>query len=80
MCMYPSMMRKFNLHGQWCAVAYEHGTEDIQSNNSVKRSKQHWIYSFSANGNMELLAANNTDVGESARNELSHLNSALFAL
>ena len=35
--------------------------------------------SFSAKGNIELFA-NNTDSGESARNELSHLKSALFAL
>ena len=33
--------------------------------------------SFSAKGNIELFA-NNADSGESARNELSHLKSALF--
>ena len=36
------------------------------------------INSFSANGNIAIFA-NNTDSGESARNELSHLKSALFA-
>ena len=35
------------------------------------------INSFSAKGNIELFA-NNADSGESARNELSHLKSALF--
>ena len=34
---------------------------------------------FSAKGNIEL-SENNTDSGESARNELSHLKSALFGL
>ena len=34
--------------------------------------------SFSAKGNIEAFA-NNTDSGESARNKLSHLKSALFA-
>ena len=34
--------------------------------------------SFSAKGNIEGFA-NNADSGESARNELSHLKSALFA-
>ena len=33
---------------------------------------------FSAKGNIKVFA-NNTDSGESARNELSHLKSALFA-
>ena len=33
---------------------------------------------FSAKGNIETFA-NNTDSGESARNELAHLKSALFA-
>ena len=37
------------------------------------------INSFSDNGNIELFA-NNTDSGESARVELSHLKSALFAI
>ena len=37
-----------------------------------------YFNSFSAKGNLELFA-NNTDSGESARNELSHLQSALFA-
>ena len=37
------------------------------------------VTSFSAKGNIELFA-NNTDSGDSARNELSHLKSALFAL
>ena len=36
------------------------------------------INSFSANGNIQVFA-NNTDSGESARNELPHLKSALFA-
>ena len=36
------------------------------------------INPFSAKGNIEVFA-NNTDSGESARNELSHLKSALFA-
>ena len=35
------------------------------------------INSFSAKGNVELFS-NNTDSGESARNELSRLKSALF--
>ena len=35
------------------------------------------LNSFSAKGNIELFV-NNTDSGESARNELSHLKSALF--
>ena len=39
-----------------------------------------WIInSFSAKGNIQVFA-NNTDSGESARNELSHLKSALFAI
>ena len=37
-----------------------------------------FINSFSAKGNIEVFASN-TDSGESARNELSHLKSALFA-
>ena len=37
------------------------------------------IYYFSAKGNIELFA-NNKDSGESARNELSHLKSALFGV
>ena len=37
-----------------------------------------YLKSFSAKGKIELFA-NNTDSGESARNELSHLKSALFA-
>ena len=36
------------------------------------------LNSFSAKGNIEVFA-NNTDSGESARNELFHLKSALFA-
>ena len=36
------------------------------------------INSFSVTGNTEVFA-NNADLGESARNELSHLKSALFA-
>ena len=36
------------------------------------------IKSFSANGNIEVFA-NNTDTGKSARNELPHMKSALFA-
>ena len=36
-----------------------------------------YLNSFSAKGNIELFA-NNTDSGEPARNELSHLKSALF--
>ena len=36
------------------------------------------LNSFCAKGNIEVFA-NNTDSGESARNELSHLKSALFA-
>ena len=36
------------------------------------------VNSFSATGNIEVFA-NNADSGESARNELSHLKSALFA-
>ena len=36
------------------------------------------VNSFSATGNVEVFA-NNADSGESARNELSHLKSALFA-
>ena len=40
--------------------------------------KGYIINSFSAKGNIEVFA-NNTDSGESARNELSHLKSALFA-
>ena len=35
------------------------------------------VNSFSAKGNIELFA-NNVDSGESSRNELSHLKSALF--
>ena len=38
---------------------------------------QRLFNSFSAKGNIELFA-NNTDSGESARSELSHLKSALF--
>ena len=37
------------------------------------------LNSFSAKGNIELFA-NNTDSGESARNELSHLKSSLFGV
>ena len=37
------------------------------------------VNSFSSKGNIEVFA-NNTDSGESARNELSHLKSELFAL
>ena len=40
--------------------------------------KTNSLNSFSASGNIEIVA-NNTDSGESARNELSHLNSASFA-
>ena len=36
-----------------------------------------YFNSFSAKGNIELFA-NNTDPGKSARDELSHLKSALF--
>ena len=36
------------------------------------------LNSFSAKGNIEV-SADNADSGESARNELSHLKSALFA-
>ena len=36
------------------------------------------VKSFSATGNIEAFA-NSTDSGESARNELSYLKSALFA-
>ena len=39
---------------------------------------EYFINSFSAKGNIEVLE-NNADWGESARNELSHLISALFA-
>ena len=44
------------------------GINDIQSE----------FNSFSATGNVEVFA-NNADSGESARHELSHLESALFA-
>ena len=37
------------------------------------------LNSFGAKGNIEV-SANNADSGKSARNELSHLKSALFAL
>ena len=37
-----------------------------------------YVNSFSAKGNIDV-SANKTDSGESARNELSHLKSALFA-
>ena len=39
--------------------------------------KNNAFNSFSANGNIELFA-NNTDSGETVRDELSHLKSALF--
>ena len=41
------------------------------------RLSELFLNSFSAKGNIELFA-NNTDSGEAARNELSHLKSALF--
>ena len=40
--------------------------------------QMHIFNSFSAKGNIDVFA-NNTDSGESARNELSHLKSAFFA-
>ena len=44
----------------------------------LQKSKDIQLNSFSANGNIEVFA-NNADSGESARDELSHLKSALFA-
>ena len=42
-----------------------------------KTAMKYKMYSFNAKGNIEVFA-NNTDSGESDRNELSHLKSALF--
>ena len=57
-----------------CGIFYQALTERDTENRQW--SKQ--IICFSAKGNIEAFA-NNTDAGESARNELIHLKSALFA-
>ena len=49
----------------------------MSSADESKRFKTEHLNSFSAKGNIELFA-NNADSGKSARNELSHLESALF--
>ena len=50
---------------------------NTEINYFVKFEPQIVFNSFSAKGNIELFA-NNADSGETARNELSHLKSALF--
>ena len=51
---------------------------EFSFDNKLGGNTQTLVNSFSAKGNIEVFA-NNTDSGESARNELSHLKSALFA-
>ena len=58
-------------------IAYMHITI-IRTTRKIEMKKISLINTFSAKGNIEVFA-NNPDSGESARNELSHLESALFA-